>query len=440
MNTKTQGVEYKKKETIHSNQFWFPLDNAAKIFPATITREVTTVFRVGAVLKDTIKIKPFMQAVAIAENRFPYYKVRLKKGLFWYYLEYFPNRFPVIADNLEPCRMFQKNGLLVRVLVKNNCVSVEFSHVLTDGSGAYEFLKTLLLTYLEQLGTTIPENYNFYKPGDEIDEEEYEDAYQRYFKEKIPGMVKRSKAFHLPWSLKPAPRFRVRQACIPMDSIKPKAVEKGVSITDYLVAVLLHTLQEIHEDNGTPGRYKKHKFLRIQVPVNLRNILPSKTMRNFSLFVIPEIDTRLGHYTFDEILKTVYHQMRLETDEKLIHKNISRNVQSERKIFVKSIPLFIKNMIIRKKYYSMGTSQYSSVITNLGKVKLPDELARMVDHFVFTPPPPNKMLKVNCGVIGFDNKQVISFGNITRSTVVEEKFTEFLKSRGIEVHDINNNR
>ena len=43
--------------------------------------------------------------------------------------------------------------------------------------------------------------------------------------------------------------------------------------------------------------------MRIEVPVNMRNKLPSRTMRNFSLFVLPEIDVRLGTYTFEEILK-----------------------------------------------------------------------------------------------------------------------------------------
>jgi NRPS condensation-like uncharacterized protein len=148
---------------------------------------------------------------------------------------------------------------------------------------------------------------------------------------------------------------------------------------------------------------------------------------------MPEIDLRLGHYSFEEIVRRVYHQMRLETDEKLINKNISRNVGSERKIYVKSIPLVIKSLILKAKYYSLGASQYSGVITNLGKVSLPEETEKMVDYFIFTPPPPNKMLKVNSGIIGFGDKLVISFGNITRSKELEEKIFNFLEDQGIEV-------
>ncbi len=421
------------RKTIQANQFWYPLDNAAKIYPATLSTEVTTVFRLTAALKRAVNIKALMAAVSKAEGRFPYYKVQLKKGFFWFFLEHLPMSIPVTVDNTMPCRKFPAKGPLIRLLVKENQVSVEFSHILTDGTGALEFLKTILATYAKELGHTIPSAFPYRKPGEDIPEEEYEDSYNRYFKEDIPPMVKRAKAFHLPFALNPKPRFLVRIAYVSIDSLKLKASGWGVSITDFLVSVYLYALQDIHGQAGLFSRQKKYKYLRVQVPVNLRKILPSRSMRNFSLFVLPEIDLRLGHYTFGEIVKTVYHQIRLETDEKLINKNIARNVGSEKKFFIKSIPLFIKSLILRVSFYTLGTSQYSGVITNLGKVNLPDEIEQLVDHFIFTPPPPNKMLKVNCGIIGFGDKMVLSFGNITKSVELEEKIARVMEEQGVKV-------
>lgn len=83
------------------------------------------------------------------------------------------------------------------------------------------------------------------------------------------------------------------------------------------------------------------------------------------------------------------------------------------------------------KYYSLGTSQYSGVLTNLGKINLPDKTADLIDYFIITPPPPNKMLKISCGVAGFDNKLTLSFGNITSSQEFEEKFLQFLHDQDI---------
>lgn len=430
---KTSILNTKSHHIPETEKFWFSLDNAAKIFPAIINKEVTAVFRLSAVLNQPVKIKPLQKAVLRAEKRFPYYKVQLRQGFFWFYLEHMPKPIPVEADDRSCCRKFPKGHLLIRVLVWNNRLSIECSHILADGGGGLEFLKTLLILYSKACGCNIPPEYDLKEEHTEIPEEEYEDAYKRYFREDVPPMVKRSKAFHLPFPLKSPPRFRTLTAILPMEQVKKVASEKGVSITVYLTAVYLYVLQEIYENQGGLNKLRSNKILRVQVPVNLRNIFPSRTMRNFSLFVMPEIDLRLGHYTFEEIIKTVYHQVQLETDKKLINKNISRNVGSERKIYVRSIPLFLKSWILRMKYYALGTSQYSGVVTNVGKINLPPETEEMLSHFIVVPPPPNKMLKINCGIVGFKDKLVMSFGNVTSSDEFENRFLHFLKERDIWV-------
>jgi NRPS condensation-like uncharacterized protein len=424
------------KEVVHNNtepdKFWLTLDNAAKIYPAVINKNFTAVFRITAVLKQPVKIKQLRKAVLLSEKRFPFFRVQLKKGFFWFYLEQLPKHFPVEVDEKPFCRKFHKNALLIRVRVKDNRLSVEFSHILTDGSAGLKFLSTILILYSRECGAEIPAS-DLQNVENQIEKEEYEDAYKRYFKAEIPPMLKRSKAFHLPYSLKSSPRLTLLNALAPIDQIKKIANEKGVSITVYLVSVYLFVLQEIFEGLNGLSKYKRRKRLRVQVPVNLRQILPSKTMRNFSLFVMPEIDLRLGHYSFDEIVKSVYHQTTLETDEKLINKNISRNVGSEKKLYIRSIPLILKSLILRMKYYSLGTSQYSGVLTNLGRIELPPATGKMVDNFIMTPPPPNKMLKLSCGIAGFGEKLVFSFANITQSQEFEEKYLKFLRDQNVEI-------
>jgi len=422
------------KTYFDDQHFWFPLDNAAKIYPAVQSVAHTTVFRISAILHDNIHIGSLLNAVSLTDKRFPYFKVRLCKGLFWYYLEFTDHPLVPVLDEDNCCRAFggdKDNGLLFRILVRKNKVSMEFSHILTDGQGALVYLKSMLAYYLIERGT------NFDVPlgvmNDPMSEEEFEDAYNRYFKTNIPKVIKYSQAFHLPYPLAGNPKYQSITASVPLDMLRAKAHEKKVSITDYLTSVYLFVLQDIYNDLPAGSWFRRRKILRIQVPVNLRKIFPSKTMRNFSLFVLPEIDLRLGDYTFDEILKMVYHKMQIETDDKLISKIISRNVGSERKLFVRSIPLFIKSMLLRYKYYSVGANQYSGVITNLGKIELPAQMAEKIDFFSFIPPPPNKKLKINCGIIGFNERLFITFGNVSRSNELEKRFFRFLTGQGIHV-------
>ena len=394
---------------------------------------MTSVFRITANLKQRINIKCLFKAVRSIEPRFPYYKVNLKKGFFWYYLESADFLTKIEVDDKIPCRRFQNGGHLFRILVKENRLSVEFSHLLADGSGAYEYLKSLLVQYFLLLEIEIPSDFDYLKIDQLPDPEEYEDAYNRYFQENIPATVTRPKAFHLPFSLSKKPALDVIHAIVSSSAIKEKAKEKGVNITVYLVAIYMSVLQDIFESLPTRSKYKKHKKIGLEVPVNLRNLYQSATMRNFTLFVIPEIDLRLGHYTFDEIVHTVYHQMQLETDKKLVNKILALNVGSERKLLVRSIPLFIKSFVLRIYSNAFGSSQYSGLVTNLGNKLLPESLTDQIDCLLLTPPPPDKKNKVGCGVVSFNDKMVLTFCNTTKSKELERRFIQFLVKEGIHV-------
>lgn len=422
----------KERRPQMQDEFWLRLDNAAKIYPAIRTRELTSVFRLSVVLKERINEKQLLQAAHDLEDRFPYYKVRLKAGFFWFYLQHYNLPQDVEADNGYPCRSFDKRKLMFRVLTGDHSISVEFSHILTDASGAFEFLKSLLLVYFSHGGISIPPSLSYMRPGELPAEEEYEDAYKRYFRKTVTPGITFDSAFHLPFPVRKPRDLNISTLEMPVDAVLEKAKSYGVSLTEYLISVYLLALQNIYESLPPLRRRTIHKICRIEVPVNLRRIYPTRSMRNFSLYVLPEIDLRLGHYTFEEIIKTVYHLMRLETDEKLIAKILSRNVGGERNPFVKPIPLFLKSFLFAT-IYSFGTSRYSGVVTNLGRIDLPPEFNTLIDHFVFIPPPPNKTLKVNCGAIGFDNKLLLGFSNITTSDKVEQQFLSILEKEGITV-------
>ena len=136
-----------------------------------------------------------------------------------------------------------------------------------------------------------------------------EDGYKRFFRKKIPPPGKLTKAWHLPFNLNEKPRLKVIRSEIALDKLLEIARSNNVSVTEYVVSVYLFSLQKIYLEEKEKVKKQNRGVLRIEVPVNLRKKFPSKTMRNFSLFVLPEIDLRLGVYTFQEILKIVNYQI-----------------------------------------------------------------------------------------------------------------------------------
>ena len=421
---------------------WLKLDNAAKLFPAIMSAELTSVFRITVFLKKPIKFSAIKEAVEISSRRFPYFSVSLGSGLFWHYLEYNHQIPRILTEEKIPCTAFaakRKNEPLYRILVKENRISVEFIHILTDGGGAFEYLKSLLYTYFRLNGNHIPSDEKIILPESPISEEEIEDGYKRFFRRKIPPPGKLTKAWHLPFRLDGKPRLKIIRSQITLDKILEVARSYGVSVTEYMVSVYLFTLQMIYLEEIEKVKKQKRGVLRIEVPVNLRKKFPSKTMRNFSLFVLPEIDLRLGVYSFDEILNIVKYQLQTGADVKQITRFLSQNVGHEKSPFVRLLPLFIKSMAISAVYKRLGSNQCSGILTNLGRVKLPEEMENLIDAFEVVPTPPNTHVKISCAMVTFKNQLRLDFGNISRSTSFEMHFLKYLTESGIPVKVLNNN-
>ena len=66
---------------------WLRLDNAAKIYPAARRRNWSNVFRVAATMRDEVDPDILSSALKVTAARFPSIAVRLRRGVFWYYLE-----------------------------------------------------------------------------------------------------------------------------------------------------------------------------------------------------------------------------------------------------------------------------------------------------------------------------------------------------------------
>jgi NRPS condensation-like uncharacterized protein len=421
---------------------WLKLDNAAKLFPAIMSGELTSVFRITAFLKKPIKFTAIKEAVEITSRRFPYFSVSLGSGLFWYYLEYNHQLPRILTEEKIPCTAFavkRKNEPLYRILVKGNRISVEFIHILTDGGGAFEYLKSLLFTYFRLNGNNIRSDEEIILPESPISEEEIEDGYKRFFRKRIPPPGKLTKAWHLPFSLDGKPRLKIIRSQITLDKLLEVAGSHNVSVTEYMVSVYLFTLQMIYLEEKEKVKKQKRGVLRIEVPVNLRKKFPSKTMRNFSLFVLPEIDLRLGVYSFDEILKIVTYQLQTGADVKQITRFLSQNVGHEKSPFVRLLPLFIKCIAISAVYKRLGSNQCSGILTNLGRVKLPEEMEDLIDAFEVVPTPPNTHVKISCAMVTFRNQLRLDFGNISRSTSFEMHFLKYLTESGIPVKILSNN-
>lgn len=354
---------------------WMRLDNAAKIYPAARRRNWVNFFRMSATLTEPVDVPVLQSALDVTVRRFPSIAVRLRRGLFWYYLEEVSKAPRIQTEKSCPLTHVPFRDVrqcAFRVIVYHNRIAVEFFHAVTDGSGAMTFLKTLLAEYLTQKhGVTIPAGEGVLGRLEAPGEDELEDSFLKYAGE-IRASRRENTAYHL--SGTPEPDGFLDLTTLMLDS--GKAVEAahsfGVSVTEFLCAAMLKAVLNLQAEKVPHRRFRKP--VKILVPVNLRGLFPSRTLRNFALFVTPEVDSRLGDYTFPELCGIVHHRMGTESTAKQMSAKIATNVSSEQVLLLKIMPLFIKNLAMKAAFDAVGERKSCLCLSNLGNVRLPESM------------------------------------------------------------------
>jgi hypothetical protein len=410
---------------------WLALDNAARIYPAAFSERSPDVYRLSVTLKEPIRVSALKQALRSVFPRFPYFQVHLQRGLFWYYLQRdddIPELSPLSTAPVSVMPGPAGNAHLLRVQAGGSTIAVDFSHVLTDGTGAVRFIGTLVTQYLRQRGVHISSWEPFFDPGEPPSPAEFEDAYNKHFNRDLPGPQRLSPAYHLPDP--PRSCYRIITGKMPVDEVLALSRSRGVSLTEYLVAVYMHSLAQVRasstDDKSGRG------ILRIEVPVDMRRFFPSRTMRNFSLYASPEIDLRLGDYSFDAIVKRVHHGMALQVDRGELSRQVSRNVRVQRNSFIRIMPLFLKDQLLLFVRKWLGERLYSGVLTNIGRIGLPNEILPHVSEFGLMLGP-NPWMKCTCAILSFQDNISINFGSVIESRETERFFFSHIAGEGVRV-------
>lgn len=410
---------------------WVRLDNAAKIYPAARRKNWSNLFRQSVTLTENVDVRVLQDALDVTVKRFPTIAARLRKGAFWYYLQQVESA-PRIREEYSYPVVFMSNEEMrrcaFRVIAYENRIAVEFFHSLTDGTGALVFLKSLTAEYLEQkYQISIPCENGILDRRELPKEEELEDSFLKY-----AGTVPASRKDTNAWKMKgtPQPDGVLNLTCfqLKVQEVLAAAHRHNATVTVFLSAVMMQALLNLQKEK-TPDS-KRHKRIKLLIPVNLRQLFPSNTLRNFAMYTIPELDPRLGEYTFQEICKVIRHKMGTEITAKHMSTVIATNVNDERNPLVRLIPLPLKNVVMKAIFNSVGEKKSCLTLSNLGQVKVPEIMAGYIKRFDF-------ILGVqasapyNCGMLSYADTVYINFIRNIRDAELERHFFAVLKELGL---------
>lgn len=432
LSSRSKTKKFNNNREKQEPKIWYKLDLSAIVYPTLQRRDFSSVYRLSVVLKEPVNPDILQTAVDIALKRFPTYKTAIRKGLFWRYLELNDRPGPFVQKDIRnfcmPMPFKAGNRYLLRIYYHDCRISLEAHHCLGDGTGGMYVLQTITAVYLRLLGHPISDG-GFVKDINELPSPgELEDAYMRYANAKVCPSRPGEKTYRVRGTRAPFYTFNVIDGIMSVKEVMDVASKYQATITEYLNSVLLYALLQKQQHDW----HIKLRPVKIAMPVNLRRFFPSETLRNFITMVYPGVDPRLGEYTFEEIVKQVHNYMRYYINEKFLRGDITTNANTQRNPLIRIVPLFMKDFVVRMFYTRVQDKNSSAGLTNMGALKVPDNMKPYIERFDIYMGQPFSS-RTNCAIVSFEDILTINFASSIIESDVERLFFQKLVTDGIHV-------
>ncbi|MBS7007231.1 hypothetical protein [Anaerostipes sp.] len=407
---------------------WRKLDNTAQLFPVIANKEISHVYRISATLKEEIRPELLQRALEDILPWFDVFRVRLRRGFFWFYFEENKNR-PEVEDETEyPCRYIDPHGrrkFLFRVSYYRRRINLEVFHAVSDGMGAVTFLKELTYRYIDLCRSRGVHKVKKYVPSEEciLDQE---DSYIKHYRKKKGKSYSTKKAYQIKGRKLYGAAISVIHGYVSIGDLKKVCRKYGVSVTKYLTAVMIYSIYEEYMN-----KQKEENPVCINLPVNLRAFFDSSTTSNFFAVTMIEFLSKGDGHTFQEILSEVSRQMDEKITKEKIEDVLAYNVSAEKNRLIRVLPLFMKNLGLSYTFRRSSKSA-TTTLSNLGQIKVLKEYEAEIEKFhvmmgVF------KTQEIKCAMLSYQDQAVITFTSVFQESYLQKAFFRNLTREGIKV-------
>lgn len=252
-------------------------------------------------------------------------------------------------------------------------------------------------------------------------DEEAEDAFYRYYRPIRFGEVDlKGLMGELPLLLPGTiaeEGYSADYRAVSSSAMAAAAKSMGASFTAFVSGALAYSVEKL-----TRGR----KAVVIMVPVNLRSMFPSKTLRNFVNFVRlvfrPKECRMLADY-----VRSASEQLKAKATKEEMEKFFATTVRTEKSLALRIAPLWFKILMARIFRFFLKSRQ-TMIFSNVGKVSLPEGcgLKRVLFNLNVS-----KTSKVNVGMVTVGGETTVSFTRSITETELEREFFRTLNELGL---------
>lgn len=395
---------------------WYKLDNIGTFYAFSKDSKIPAVFRYSAELNEMIEEAILTRALDKTIKNFPHFNVVLKRGFFWYYLERVKKVPKVHLECEKICAniYIDSDNVLYRVSYFNKRINFEISHILSDGRGAALFLKELLINYISMKYDI--KGFDLYNSSS-LDEKA-ENSFDKNYEKGNIRLPKFNRVYK--YHKKKRKYSNFMEYHVSVSKIKKLAKEKNATITTYLLAVYLLAFKEEMK------RKDFKKYIKIDIPIDLREFYNSSTTRNYISFISIFYKFKDKNEEFDTILSNVKELFYKELNKDLLDKKVNNLVYLEKSIATRFIPLFIKNIVLNIATF-INSSTCTAVLSNVGTFKIPDIMKNHIKNINVLSPTD----KIKLTMISYEDDLSIGINSIYESNNIIKNFVRFLASNNI---------
>jgi len=356
---------------------WYAVDNVAKVFLATHNKRDTRSLRVSATLTEAVDAEVLQKALNKTVRECPQFQIRIRRGIFWHYMEDTDAKPVVVEEDERPCPILYgehyRGVLHYKVSYYGKRINLDMFHAISDGTGALEFLDILVLNYLKMVHPKEMNGVNIGK-GSSLEQRSQNSFSQFYDKgSSIGSLPQNEKSYQVGDAKLPYFQLQFMEIHLPAAKVLAKAKACSVSLSSYLGSQLMLAIYKT-----MPVKQRK-KPVTISMPVNLRNYYPSETARNFfnSVLVSHVFD---GNETVEELSKLFDKKLKESLEPDKIRQNMNNFQQIEHNPVVRIAPLFIKQPVV--SFFSKRENRnVTAVLSNLGQRKMPEQIMQYVERY-----------------------------------------------------------
>ncbi len=410
----------------------YTIDAVGTLYPMIMTKDFESLFRVECTLKEDVDSALLQQAVDRALERFPYYRICLKKGKYRYYFEQNDRPFVVKENDGDVLKIIDwedNNGHLVEVSYQKAKVIVEMFHAVTDANGGMEFLKAIVYHYICLKYGEIPSDGKVMLgtyDGDPRETQDDQFTYRNKGGNKTKISVSKmigATAFCPRGEYHDRPGFDVTSIHLDTASLIETAKKYACSVTQYLMSIATFSVAELY------AKEAQNKNIVIFVPVNLRKKYGSITMRNFVTFAKCAYKVPKAKEDFSTVLNKMTQSLKDNTTDAELQKRLNFSTLLERLWLTKYMPLRLINAIVGLSNKN-GKQSQTFILSNLGVVTMPPspyvkDFGLLINTNVKTPR--------NIGVTTYGNRTTINFTSRLVPKDIETFFLNQLKQDGVVV-------